>query len=150
VAQFDSVGFAFITINQSNFKKIIMNDLFKKAIQAGLGLAVVTTERVKEIVEDFVEKGKTYQDKQEKEEKEEETVKGEAAQDKEENEPKQSRFEEIENRVRKLIENAISRFNFIKSDEHERIEKRIEALEEKLNQLVKETIGQKTESSERI
>jgi polyhydroxyalkanoate synthesis regulator phasin len=64
-----------------------MNDLFKKAIQAGLGLAVVTTERVKEIVEDFVEKGKTYQDKQEKEEKEEETVKGEAAQDKEENEP---------------------------------------------------------------
>jgi polyhydroxyalkanoate synthesis regulator phasin len=127
-----------------------MNDLFKKAIQAGLGLAVVTTERVKEIVEDFVEKGKTYQDKQEKEEKEEETVKGEAAQDKEENEPKQSRFEEIENRVRKLIENAISRFNFIKSDEHERIEKRIEALEEKLNQLVKETIGQKTESSERI
>jgi polyhydroxyalkanoate synthesis regulator phasin len=127
-----------------------MNDLFKKAIQAGLGLAVVTTERVKEIVEDFVEKGKTYQDKQEKEEKEEETVKGEAAQDKEENEPKQSRFEEIENRVRKLIENAISRFNFIKSDEHERIEKRIEALEEKLNQLVKETVGQKTESSERI
>jgi polyhydroxyalkanoate synthesis regulator phasin len=127
-----------------------MNDLFKKAIQAGLGLAVVTTERVKEIVEDFVEKGKTYQDKLEKEEKEEETVKGEAAQDKEENEPKQSRFEEIENRVRKLIENAISRFNFIKSDEHERIEKRIEALEEKLNQLVKETIGQKTESSERI
>ncbi len=127
-----------------------MNDLFKKAIQAGLGLAVVTTERVKEIVEDFVEKGKTYQEKQEKEEKEEETPKGEAAQDKEENEPKQSRFEEIENRVRKLIENAISRFNFIKSDEHERIEKRIEALEEKLNQLVKETIGQKTESSERI
>jgi polyhydroxyalkanoate synthesis regulator phasin len=128
-----------------------MNDLFKKAIQAGLGLAVITTERVKEIVEDFVEKGKSYQDKQEKESKEEEeTQKGEAAQDKEENEPKQSRFEEIENRVRKLIENAISRFNFIKSDEHERIEKRIEALEEKLNQLVKETIGQKTESSERI
>jgi polyhydroxyalkanoate synthesis regulator phasin len=127
-----------------------MNDLFKKAIQAGLGLAVITTERVKEIVEDFVEKGKTYQEKQEKEEKEEETTTGEAAQDKEENEQKQSRFEEIENRVRKLIENAIARFNFIKSDEHERIEKRIEALEEKLNQLVKETIGQKTESSERI
>ena len=60
------------------------------------------------------------------------------------------RFEEIEQRVRKLIENAIARFNFIKSDEHERIEKRIEALEEKLNQLVKETVVQKTESSERI
>jgi polyhydroxyalkanoate synthesis regulator phasin len=128
-----------------------MNDLFKKAIQAGLGLAVVTTERVKEIVEDFVDKGKTYQENQEKETKEEEeTVKGESSQDKEENEAKQSRIEEIEARVRKLIESAVARFNFIKSDEHERIEKRIEALEEKLNQLVKETIGQKTERSERI
>lgn len=127
-----------------------MNDLFKKAIQAGLGLAVVTTERVKEIVEDLVEKGKGFQDKQEKEEKEEEFSEGEAAADKDETEAKHSRFEEIEQRVRKLIENAIARFNFIKSDEHERIEKRIEALEEKLNQLVKEAVEQKTESSERI
>jgi polyhydroxyalkanoate synthesis regulator phasin len=150
VAQFDRVGFTSPSINQI-FKKKVMNDLFKKAIQAGLGLAVVTTERVKEIVEDFVDKGKTYQENQEKETKEEEeTVKGEYSQDKEENEAKQSRIEEIEARVRKLIESAVARFNFIKSDEHERIEKRIEALEEKLNQLVKETIGQKTERSERI
>ena len=128
-----------------------MNDLFKKAIQAGLGLAVVTTEKVKEIVDDFVEKGKTYQKNQEKEtNEEEETTQGEAAQDKDENEAKQSRFEEIEGRVRKLIENAVSHFNFIKSDEHERIEKRIEALEEKLNQLVKETLGKKSETSERV
>jgi polyhydroxyalkanoate synthesis regulator phasin len=129
-----------------------MNDLFKKAIQAGLGLAVITTERVKDIVEDLVAKGKVYQDKQEKEDKEkqEEVAKGEAAEDKDAAEPKHSRFEEIEQRVRKLIENAIARFNFIKSDEHERIEKRIEALEEKLNQLVKETVEQKTESSERV
>jgi polyhydroxyalkanoate synthesis regulator phasin len=126
-----------------------MNDLFKKAIQAGLGLAVVTTEKVKDIVADLVEKGKVYQAKEEKEEKEE-AAKGEAAEDKDGTETKHSRFEEIEQRVRKLIENAIARFNFIKSDEHERIEKRIEALEEKLNQLVKETVVQKTESSERI
>ncbi len=126
-----------------------MNDLFKKAIQAGLGLAVVTTEKVKDIVADLVEKGKVYQAKEEKEEKEE-AAKGEAAEDKEGTEPKHTRFEEIEQRVRKLIESAVARFNFIKSDEHERIEKRIEALEEKLNQLVKETIEQKTESSERI
>lgn len=125
-----------------------MNDLFKKAIQAGLGLAVVTTERVKEIVEDLVEKGKTYQEKQEKEEKED--SKGEAAEDKEETGEKHNRFEEIEQRVRKLIESAISRFNFIKSDEHERIEKRIAVLEDKLNQLVKDTIEAKSETSERV
>lgn len=125
-----------------------MNDLFKKAIQAGLGLAVVTTERVKDIVEDLVEKGKTYQDKQEKEENAD--SKGEAAEDKEETGEKHNRFEEIEQRVRKLIETAISRFNFIKSDEHEGIEKRIAVLEEKLNQLVKDTIEAKTESSERV
>ncbi len=126
-----------------------MNELFKKAIQAGLGLAVVTTERVKEIVEDLVEKGKTYQDKQEKD-AQEDTPKGEAAEDKEEVEGKQTRFEEIEQRVRKLIESAVARFNFIKSDEHERIEKRIAVLEEKLNQLVKDTIEAKAETSERI
>jgi polyhydroxyalkanoate synthesis regulator phasin len=130
-----------------------MNDLFRKAIQAGLGFAVVTTEKVKEIVDDLVEKGKSYQEKfaaEEKSEKfeKEEEVNGEAAADQENNEPKQSRFEEIEQRVRKLIENAVARFNFIKSDEHERIEKRIEALEEKLNQLVKEAVENKTVSKE--
>jgi polyhydroxyalkanoate synthesis regulator phasin len=57
-----------------------MNDLFKKAIQAGLGLAVVTTEKVKDIVDDLVEKGKKYQDKQE-EAAELEEAKGEAAED---------------------------------------------------------------------
>ena len=131
-----------------------MNDLFKKAIQAGLGFAVVTTEKVKEIVDDLVEKGKSYQEKFATEEKgekfeKEEEVNGEAAADQEYNEPKQSRFEEIEQKVRKLIENAVARFNFIKSDEHERIEKRIEALEEKLNQLVKETVENKTVAKEK-
>lgn len=131
-----------------------MNDLFRKAIQAGLGFAVVTTEKVKEIVDDLVEKGKSYQEKFATEEKgekfeKEEEVNGEAAADQENNEPKQSRFEEIEQKVRKLIENAVARFNFIKSDEHERIEKRIEALEEKLNQLVKETVENKTVADEK-
>ncbi len=126
-----------------------MNDLFKKAMQAGLGLAVVTTEKVKDIVEDLVEKGKKYQDKQE-DAAEQEEAKGEAAEDQEQPEHKNTRFEEIEQRVRKLIENAIARFNFIKSDEHERIEKRIEKLEERLNQLVKENIETETETTERI
>ena len=131
-----------------------MNDLFKKAIQAGLGFAVVTSEKVKDIVDDLVEKGKYYQEKFEKEEEESdenaEAATSETVEDSDSSEHKQNRFEEIEQRVRKLIENAIARFNFIKSDEHERIEKRIEALEEKLNQLVKETVEQKSESSERV
>ena len=138
--------------HQSNFRK--MNDLFKKAIQAGLGFAVVTSEKVKDIVDDLVEKGKYYQEKFEKEEEESdenaEAATSETVEDSDSSEHKQNRFEEIEQRVRKLIENAIARFNFIKSDEHERIEKRIEALEEKLNQLVKETVEQKSESSERV
>lgn len=124
-----------------------MNDLFKKAMQVGLGLAVVTTEKVKDIVEDLVEKGKKYQDKQD-DTAEKEEAKGEAAEDSAEH--KNTRFEEIEQRVRKLIENAIARFNFIKSDEHDRIENRIEKLEERLNQLVNDNIETKTESSERI
>ena len=38
-----------------------MNDLFKKAVQAGLGFAVITTEKAKDIVEDLLEKSKYYQ-----------------------------------------------------------------------------------------
>lgn len=138
-----------------------MNDLFKKAMQAGLGLAVVTTEKVKDIVDDLVEKGKQYQEEQDVQAKEApaapqegegEVVEGEAVADKAQPEQPHNRLEELESRLRKLVENAIERFNFIKGDEHERIEKRIERLEERLSELVKTNteLAEESESSERV
>ncbi|AFC26544.1 phasin family protein [Saprospira grandis] len=138
-----------------------MNDLFKKAMQAGLGLAVVTTEKVKDIVDDLVEKGKQYQEEQEvmdqeapaaPQEGESEVVEGEAVADEAQPGQAHNRLEELEGRLRKLVENAIERFNFIKGDEHERIEKRIERLEERLSELVKANteLAEECESSERV
>lgn len=138
-----------------------MNDLFKKAMQAGLGLAVVTTEKVKNIVDDLVEKGKQYQEEQEvmdqeapaaPQEGESEVVEGEAVADEAQPGQAHNRLEELEGRLRKLVENAIERFNFIKGDEHERIEKRIERLEERLSELVKANteLAEECESGERV
>ncbi|EJF55029.1 hypothetical protein SapgrDRAFT_3389 [Saprospira grandis DSM 2844] len=138
-----------------------MNDLFKKAMQAGLGLAVVTTEKVKDIVDDLVEKGKQYQEEQDvmdqeapaaPQEGESEVVEGEAVADEAQPGQAHNRLEELEGRLRKLVENAIERFNFIKGDEHERIEKRIERLEERLSELVKANteLAEECESSERV
>ena len=130
-----------------------MNDLFKKAVQAGLGFAVITTEKAKDIVEDLLEKSKYYQEKYTNDndlDSNQEDVDGEAVNDDDQDEIKNNRFEDLEVKVRKLIENTVSRFNFVKNEEYDRVEKRIEALERKLNQLVKEIIESKKKNKENI
>ena len=47
-------------------------------------------------------------------------------------------FEELEQRVRKLFENNLSRFSFAKADEIEALENRLDELEAKLDQLLEE------------
>lgn len=130
-----------------------MNDLFKKAVQAGLGFAVITTEKAKDIVEDLLEKSKYYQEKfsnDDVSDSKEEDENGEAVNDNDQDDLKNSRFEDLEFKVRKLIENTVSRFNFVKNEEYDRVEKRIEALEKKLNQLVKEIVDSKKQNKENI
>jgi polyhydroxyalkanoate synthesis regulator phasin len=130
-----------------------MNDLFKKAVQAGLGFAVITTEKAKDIVEDLLEKSKYYQEKYTNDndlDSNQEDVDGEAVNDDDQDEVKNNRFEDLEVKVRKLIENTVSRFNFVKNEEYDRVEKRIEALERKLNQLVKEIVESKKKNKENI
>jgi polyhydroxyalkanoate synthesis regulator phasin len=130
-----------------------MNDLFKKAVQAGLGFAVITTEKAKDIVEDLLEKSKYYQEKYTNDndlDSNQEDVDGEAVNDDDQDEIKNNRFEDLEVKVRKLIENTVSRFNFVKNEEYDRVEKRIEALERKLNQLVKEIVESKKKNKENI
>jgi polyhydroxyalkanoate synthesis regulator phasin len=130
-----------------------MNDLFKKAVQAGLGFAVITTEKAKDIVEDLLEKSKYYQEKfsnENESDSKEEEVDGEAVNDSDHDEVKNSRLEEFESKVRKLIESTVSRFNFVKNEEYDRVEKRIEALEKKLNQLVKEIVDSKKQNKGNI
>lgn len=89
-----------------------MNDLFKKAIQAGLGLAVITTEKVKEIVDDLVEKEKVAD-----------------FTPSDENENKEN--QEKEDFYTPILEETLKKFQQIKSEEYEKLEQRISRLEYK-------------------
>jgi poly(hydroxyalkanoate) granule-associated protein len=126
-----------------------MNPILQKAMYAGIGLALVAKEKAEKMIEELVEKGKHYQETKEEEKtsvEAEATTEQAEAQTEETTEHKTSLIEEYEQKLRKLIDSAITRFNFIRNDDHERIEKRIEVLEEKLTTLAQEA-STKTEAS---
>jgi hypothetical protein len=115
------------------------------------------------VVEELVEKGKDFQEKQssakskskskknkktapaeEVEAVDAEAVDAEAAHaesetqeaPKAEKEPKSAnRWEEYEHKLKDLVSTAISKLNFTRNDDHARLEARIAALEEKLSHL---------------
>jgi hypothetical protein len=62
-------------------------------------------------------------------------------------EAKPSRWEEYEHKLRRLVETAISKFNFIRNDDHIRMEERISILEEKLSYIAQLVADQNEESS---
>ena len=47
-----------------------------------------------------------------------------------------TRFEDLEDKVRTTIEASLEKLNFSKADDYEKIEKRIDSLEDKLTQLL--------------
>merc|ERR1711976_1077766 len=47
-----------------------------------------------------------------------------------------TRFEDLEEKVRTTIDASLEKLNFSKADDYEKIEKRIDSLEEKLTQLL--------------
>ena len=129
-----------------------MNPLIKKAMYAGIGLAVVAKERVELVVEDLIKKGQAYQGEHSEEEPIV-NVEEPKAETSEEEGSKFSRLEEYEQKLRKLVDSAVAKLNFSRnSDEHERIEKRIEALEEKLSKLAQSSMAfsAEEETAERI
>lgn len=120
------------------------NDLMKKAFSAGLSFAVFAGEKLQTALGTVLEKSKTMQERyapEVEETTEEEKVEstGEAAKDEQETAeaPKTSRWEEYEHKLRRLVEAAISKFNFIRGDDHQRLEERISLLEEKLSYIAK-------------
>ncbi len=77
-----------------------------------------------------------------------EAVKDEAdAESEEATEAKPSLWEEYEHKLRRLVETAISKFNFIRNDDHSRMEERISILEEKLSYIAQLVADQNEESS---
>lgn len=126
-----------------------MNDILKDVMYAGIGLAVVTREKVQTFVEDLIIKGKEYQGDEDWDEDEDDDmdemddVQNETEEDAEE---APSRFEEIEHKLRGFVDNAVSRLGFMKNDENERIEERIDDLATKIEEIIENT--SKKESTE--
>ena len=126
-----------------------MNDILKDVMYAGIGLAVVTREKVQTFVEDLIIKGKEYQGDEDWDEDEDDDmdemddVQNETEEDAEE---APSRFEEIEHKLRSFVDNAVSRLGFMKNDENERIEERIDDLATKIEEIIENT--SKKESTE--
>lgn len=101
-------------------------ELLKNFIYAGVGLASVTAEKVKETVEDLVEKGKISDTEGKK-------IIDDFFQSTE------STKDEFEGKLKKLGDNISSSFDFLKRDnaEVDALKKRIEELEAKLNEVTK-------------
>ena len=139
-----------------------MNDFFKngllqKALTTGLEFALTAGEKIQTIVSEAIEKGKSYQENRSKKaeqetETEQEAEKAEATSDadnteKTETENKSSLWDEYEQRLRRLIETATSKFNFTRNDDHSRLENRIAALEEKMAKIAQQLTEQHEDSN---
>jgi polyhydroxyalkanoate synthesis regulator phasin len=132
---------------------MIINDLVKKAVSTGLSIAVFAGEKLHSTMGDIIEKSKTIQERyntaedeeeaDESEENEAEAINDEA----EDAEPKTTRWEEYEHKLRRLVDSAISKFNFIRNDDHQRMEERITILEEKLSYIAKLVAEQNEEQA---
>ncbi|MCH2045101.1 MAG: phasin family protein [Saprospiraceae bacterium] len=124
-----------------------MNDILKDAMYAGIGLAVVTREKMQVFVEDLIIKGKEYQGVEDWDEDEDDDMdEMDDVQDEMEEgaEEAPSRFEEIEHKLRGWVDNAVSRLGFMKNDENERIEERIDDLATKIEEIIKNTSKEET------
>lgn len=133
---------------------MIINDLVKKAVSTGLSIAVFAGEKLHSTMGDIIEKSKTIQERYNTEEADEEEAdeieenEAEAINDEAEGaEPKTTRWEEYEHKLRRLVESAISKFNFIRNDDHQRMEERISILEEKLSYIAKLVAEQNEEQA---
>ncbi len=139
----------------------LKNGLFQKALSTGIEFALTAGEKLQTIVAEAIEKAKNYQEtrkekaeKAEESEQEPETQAAEAATDNEStdkdsentSETKSTRWEDYEQRLRRLADAAISKFNFIRNDDHEKLEARIVALEEKMAKIAQQLATQGEDS----
>ncbi len=95
-----------------------MESLLGKFLLSGLGVLVLTQEKMEELIEELAKKGKVAH-KEDKEFLTEIIEKGE------------EKRREIEGKIREKIEIMLSQMNVATRDDIQRLEKRIEALEKK-------------------
>jgi polyhydroxyalkanoate synthesis regulator phasin len=103
-----------------------MNDLLRKVVLTGIGLAALTKEKIEEVVKDVVEKGK-LSEKEGKEFVDELLKKSEGAREK------------VEGQIEKALQATLKKMNLVTRDEFSKLEKQIK----QLKKAVKESKTQK-------
>lgn len=112
-----------------------MEDVFKKVLYAGAGLAAMAAEKVEATVDELVEKGK-ISDKEGKKIIEDFFKNTE------------SKKEEFESKLKDVTEDVVSRFDFVgKNKTIKDMAERIEKLEAELNKSAKRSTGTKKTSA---
>ncbi len=92
-----------------------MNDLIKKVVLTGVGLAALTKEKIEEVVQEVVEKGK-LSEKEGKEFIEELLKKSEGAREK------------LEGQIEKAVQATLNKMNLVTRDEFSKLERQIRQL----------------------
>jgi polyhydroxyalkanoate synthesis regulator phasin len=92
-----------------------MNDLLRKVVLTGIGLATLTKEKIEEVVKDVVEKGK-LSEKEGKEFVDELLKKSEGAKEK------------VEGQIEKALQATLRKMNLVTRDEFSKLEKQIKQL----------------------
>jgi len=92
-----------------------MNDLIKKVVLTGIGLATLTKEKIEEVVKEVVEKGK-LSEKEGKEFIEELLKKSEGARKK------------VEGQIEKAVQATLKKMNLVTRDEFLKLEKQLNQL----------------------
>ncbi len=113
-----------------------MADMIKKLMYTGVGLVTTTTEKVQELVDELVEKGKLSNDEGKK-------VVDDLVTD------TKTKRGEFEDRFRKGVEDVLSKFSLPSAAEIKALTERIEALEAQLAKkpAAKRTSAKKTASA---
>lgn len=102
-----------------------METMLKKVLYTGVGVVATTTERVQKALDELIEKGKSAQ------EEGKEVVEDVS----EHTEEKKESYEE---RLRRVVDNALAKFNLPAGKDYKKMEKRVKSLEVKLGLLIKE------------
>jgi polyhydroxyalkanoate synthesis regulator phasin len=92
-----------------------MNDLIRKVVLTGIGLAALTKEKIEEVVKEVVEKGK-LSEKEGKEFIDELLKKSEGAKEK------------VEGQIEKALQATLRKMNLVTRDEFSKLEKQLKQL----------------------
>jgi polyhydroxyalkanoate synthesis regulator phasin len=112
-----------------------MEKIIRKTLYTAVGIVASTTEKLQNVIDDLVSKGKLSEEEGKK--VVEDVVKN-----------SENSREAYEGRFRNIIDSVLSKLNLPQGDAYEKLEKRVKSLEVKLGLLAKELEAQRKAAKE--